>query len=136
MNEFMVNFKEKMQVIEEMARALNVRIEMLEAENTELRAKLNDGWSDRVTFENVVEQIASNEDPAQRDEARKIFEPMLKKEMARKLRAEIKRKVKEMIEETTPQVQKIDVQGDYVVNKNVSKEVNGVAARATGIIIN
>ena len=96
MNEFMVNFKEKMQVIEEMARALNVRIEMLEAENTELRAKLNDGWSDRVTFENVVEQIASNEDPALRDEGRKLFEPMLKKEMARKLRAAIKHKVKEM----------------------------------------
>ena len=96
MNEFMLNFEEKMRAIEEMVRALNVRIEVLEAENTELRARLNDGWNDRVTFENVVEQIASNEDPALRDEGRKIFEPMLKKEMARKLRAAIKHKVKEM----------------------------------------
>ena len=95
-NELMTVFHEKMRAVEEMVRAMNVRLETLEAENTELRAKLNDGWYDRVTFENVVEQIAACEDAKERDEARKIFEPMLKKEMARKLRAEIKRKVKEL----------------------------------------
>ena len=95
-NELMTVFHEKMRAVEEMVRAMSVRLETLEAENTELRAKLNDGWYDRVTFENVVEQIAACEDAKERDEARKIFEPMLKKEMARKLRAEIKRKVKEL----------------------------------------
>ncbi|MCR4835234.1 MAG: hypothetical protein K5899_02455 [Bacteroidaceae bacterium] len=95
-NELMTVFHEKMRAVEEMVRAMDVRLETLEAENTELRARLNDGWYDRVTFENVVEQIAACEDAKERDEARKIFEPMLKKEMARKLRAEIKRKVKEL----------------------------------------
>ena len=71
------------------------RAAMLEAENIAMKSRLNDGWSDRVTFENVVEQIAACEDTKERDEARKIFEPMLKREMARKLRAEIKRKVNE-----------------------------------------
>ena len=56
---------------------------------------MNDGWTDRVTYDNMVEQIASYEDPAQRDEARKLIEPMLKKNMVRKLRADIKRKVNE-----------------------------------------
>ena len=44
----------------------------------------------------MVEQIASYEDPAQRDEARKLIEPMLKKNMVRKFRADIKRKANEL----------------------------------------
>lgn len=68
------------------------RIAALEIENE----KLNDGWTNRVTYDNVVEQIAACEDPSERDEARKLFEPMLKRDMARKFREDIRRKVQEM----------------------------------------
>ena len=52
----------------------------------------------RVTYDNVVDLIASNEDAAVRDQTRKVFEPLLKKETARKLQRDVKRKVKEMEE--------------------------------------
>ena len=51
---------------------------------------------DAIEFEEAAKKALACEDAKERDEARKIFEPMLKKEMARKLRAEIKRKVKEL----------------------------------------
>jgi hypothetical protein len=49
-----------------------------------------------VTYENVVELIASYEDASQRDEARKLLEPLLKKEQVRQLRRDIRQKVKEL----------------------------------------
>lgn len=70
--------------------------EELERNYAALKARLNDGWTDRVTYENVVEQIAACEDASERDDARKLFEPMLKRDMARKFREDIKKKVKEM----------------------------------------
>ncbi len=64
----------------------------------ELAKYRNDDWTGRVTYDNVVDLIASNEDAAVRDQTRKVFEPLLKKETARKLQRDVKRKVKEMEE--------------------------------------
>lgn len=71
------------------------RIAELEEELAKYR---NDEWTGRVTYDNVVDLIASNEDAAVRDQTRKVFEPLLKKETARKLQRDVKRKVKEMEE--------------------------------------
>lgn len=71
------------------------RIAELEEELAKYR---NDDWTGRVTYDNVVDLIASNEDAAVRDQTRKVFEPLLKKETARKLQRDVKRKVKEMEE--------------------------------------
>lgn len=84
------------QTLDKAKEDLRIQMNELKAENEELKARMNDGWTDRVTYDNMVEQIASYEDPAQRDEARKLVEPMLKKNMVRKLRADIKRKVNEL----------------------------------------
>ena len=71
------------------------RVAELEEELAKYR---NDEWTGRVTYDNVVDLIASNEDAAVRDQTRKVFEPLLKKETARKLQRDVKRKVKEMEE--------------------------------------
>jgi hypothetical protein len=75
------------------------KIEAQENQIQELARELdrlkNDPWSSRVTYENVVELIAQNEDPAVRDETRKVFEPLLKKEQVRMLRRDVKKKVDE-----------------------------------------
>ena len=60
------------------------RVATLEAEKARLedtveQLKKDDEWTSRVTYENVVEQIASNEDASKRDDARRMFEPLLKK---------------------------------------------------------
>ena len=107
----MKNVNEKIREWAEMAHEMVVKLEELEATKLELATaqaeikalkaeldamkKADDEWGSRVTYDNMVEQIASYEDPAQRDEARKLIEPMLKKNMVRKLRADIKRKVNE-----------------------------------------
>lgn len=75
---------------------LQRRLATLEAENAAMKARLNDGWSDRVTYDNMVEQIAACEDASERDDARKLVEPMLKKDMMRKFREDIRRKVQEL----------------------------------------
>ena len=72
------------------------RAAALEAENAAMKAQLNNGWTERVTYDNVVEQIAACEDASERDDARKLIEPMLKKEMVRRFREDIRRKVQEM----------------------------------------
>ncbi|MCR5140344.1 MAG: hypothetical protein K6B45_09310 [Bacteroidaceae bacterium] len=64
----------------------------------------NDPWASRVTYDNVVEQIAACEDPHDRDDARRIFEPMLKRDMVRRFRADIRRKAMEMHEPKAPPV--------------------------------
>ena len=71
------------------------RVAELEEELAKYR---NDDWTGRVTYDNVVDLIASNEDAAVRDQTRKVFEPLLKKETARKLQRDVKRKVKEIEE--------------------------------------
>ena len=73
-------------------------IRELEQENERLllEQQKNDLWSSRVTYENVVELIASYEDASQRDEARKLLEPLLKKDQVRQLRRDIRLKVKEL----------------------------------------
>ena len=75
-----------------------LRNKELEQENERLRGEQTrqDLWSSRVTYENVVELIASYEDASQRDEARKLLEPLLKKEQVRQLRRDIRLKVKEL----------------------------------------
>ena len=83
------------------------RVATLEAEKARLEVKVeqlqlkkDDEWTSRVTYENVVEQIASNEDASKRDDARKVFEPLLKRSQVTQLRRDIKRRVKELNEES------------------------------------
>ena len=81
------------------------RVATLEAEKArlevkQLQSKKDDEWTSRVTYENVVEQIASNEDASKRDDARKVFEPLLKRSQVTQLRRDIKRRVKELNDES------------------------------------
>lgn len=93
-NSLMVNYDEMTCRLEQ----AEERIRELEQENERLllEQQKNDLWSSRVTYENVVELIASYEDASQRDEARKLLEPLLKKEQVRQLRRDIRLKVKEL----------------------------------------
>ena len=61
--------------------------------------KKSDEWASRVTYEGVVEQIAACEDAKERDEARKLIEPLLKKIQVTQFRRDIKKRVKELNEE-------------------------------------
>ena len=61
--------------------------------------KKDNEWSSRVTYEGVVEQIAACEDAKERDEARKLIEPLLKKSQVTQFRRDIKKRVKELNEE-------------------------------------
>ena len=94
------------------------RLEQSEARNRELELEKerllseqqkNGLWASRVTYENVVELIAQNEDPAVRDETRKVFEPLLKKEQVRQLRRDVKKKVKELEAAEEPAEELIEV---------------------------
>ena len=81
------------------------RVTALESENAALtdtleQWKQNDDWSSRVTYDNVVDQIASLEDASKRDDARKMIEPLLKKGQAAQFRRDIKKRVKELNEES------------------------------------
>jgi hypothetical protein len=83
---------------------LRQRVAALESENEALTEtmeqwKKGDEWSNRVTYENMVEQIAACEDPKERDEARKLIEPLLKKGQVTQFRRDIKRRAKELNEE-------------------------------------
>lgn len=77
----------------------NEKIKKLE-EALEQRKK-EDEWSSRVTYEGVVEQIAACEDAKERDEARKLIEPLLKKAQVTQFRRDIKKRVKELNEDST-----------------------------------
>jgi uncharacterized protein YeeX (DUF496 family) len=83
---------------------LRQRVAALESENTALtdtinQWKNNDEWSSRVTYDNVVDQIASLEDASKRDDARRVFEPLLKRAQVNQLRRDIKKRVKELNDE-------------------------------------
>ena len=80
---------------------LRQRLATLESENAALTEtveqwKKGDEWSSRVTYDNVVDQIASLEDTSKRDDARRMFEPLLKKSQVTQFRRDIKRRVKEL----------------------------------------
>ena len=93
---------ENLQVLRAEFERQTARIAELEQQNAELRSEndqlRNDPWSSRVTYDNVVDQIASNEDAAQRDFARKLIEPLLKRTQVNQLRKDIKKRVKELNE--------------------------------------
>ncbi len=83
---------------------LQQRVAALESENAALTETLeqwkhNDEWSNRVTYDNVVDQIASLEDASKRDDARRMFEALLKKNQVTQFRRDIKHRVKELNEE-------------------------------------
>ncbi len=84
---------------------LRQRVAALESENTALtdtleQWKSNDEWSNRVTYDNVVDQIASLEDTSKRDDARRMFEPLLKKSQVAQFRRDIKHRVRELNEDS------------------------------------
>ncbi len=74
--------------------------EKVQLEDAIEQARKGDEWSSRVTYENIVDQIASNEDAAQRDNARRLIEPLLKRSQVTQLRKDIKKRVKELNEES------------------------------------
>ena len=83
---------------------LQQRVSALERDNAALneiieQRKRDDEWSSRVTYENVVDQIASLEDASKRDDARRMIEPLLKRSQVTQLRKDIKRRVKELNED-------------------------------------
>ena len=89
---------------------LRQRVAKLESENAALAEtieqwKRNDEWASRVTYEGVVEQIAACEDAKERDEARKLIEPLLKRGQAKQFRKDIKKRVKELDEESANDVE-------------------------------
>ena len=107
------------------------RVKALEAENTALREQLNDGWTGRVTYDAMVEQIAACEDTRERDDARKLIEPMLKRDMARRFREDIRLKVQQThtddIRERNQTAQEI------VLHKYVENEFHKVEQGGIGI---
>ncbi|MBO4612196.1 MAG: hypothetical protein J5671_03395 [Bacteroidaceae bacterium] len=99
------------------------RIQELEQENEQLRneQQKEDEWSSRVTYEGVVEQIAACEDAKERDEARKLIEPLLKKDTATRFRKDIRRRVKELSDGGSANITIGKVEGDFNVNKAVKQ---------------
>ncbi len=101
---WMTHFGTIQQVLEENAQ-LKERVAALEAENAVLtdtleQWKSNDEWSNRVTYDSVIDQIASLEDASKRDDARRMFESLLKKSQVTQFRRDIKKRVKELNEES------------------------------------
>jgi hypothetical protein len=85
---------------------LRQRVAKLESENAAFSEtieqwKKGDEWASRVTYEGVVEQIAACEDAKERDEARKLIEPLLKRSQVTQFRRDIKKRVKELNEENS-----------------------------------
>jgi len=120
--ELMMQLGTIQQMLEENAQ-LKERVAALEAENAALtdtidQWKKGDEWSSRVTYENVVEQIAACEDAKKRDEARKLIEPLLKKSQVTQFRRDIKRRVKELNEESDAYS---DAQVARVLERNAGK---------------
>ena len=103
MTQLMTHFATMQQALEENVQ-LKQRVASLESENAALTETLeqwknNDEWSNRVTYDNVVDQIASLEDTSKRDDARRMFEPLLKKGQVTQFRRDIKRRVRELNED-------------------------------------
>jgi len=119
-------FNEIQQIFAENER-LQQRVATLESENAALtdtleQRKNNDEWSNRVTYDNVVDQIASLEDASKRDDARRLIEALLKKSQVTQFRRDIKRRVKELNEE-----------GDAYSDKQVVQVLEACAGK--GLVI-
>jgi len=98
------NYLNGIQLVLEENKQLRQQVAMLENKIEALtdtidQSKKNDEWSNRVTYDNVVDQIASLEDASKRDDARRMFEAMLKKSQVAQFRKDIKHRVKELNEE-------------------------------------
>ena len=96
-------FKRMQQALADNER-LQQRVAALESENAALTDTLeqwknNDEWSNRVTYDNVVDQIASLEDTSKRDDARRMIEGLLKKSQVAQFRRDGKKRVKELNED-------------------------------------
>ena len=103
--QYLQNFQSLVVNYEEMSSRLEqaeLRIKELEQETERLLSEQqkNNLWSSRVTYENVVDQIASLEDTSKRDDARRMIEPLLKKGQVTEFRRDIKRRVKELNEDS------------------------------------
>lgn len=139
----MKSLNEKVREWAEMAHEMVAKLDELETTKLELATaqaeikalkaeldamkKADDEWASRVTYENVVDQIALYEDPAQRDEARKVFAPLLKKNMVTKMHRDIKRRAKELNGEganITIQQAEVKVQspGNNIAHTIINKE--------------
>lgn len=99
--QFLQSFQNLIVNYDDMAARLEqcrLKIHELEQENGRLlvEQQKNGSWASRVTYENMVELIASYEDASQRDEARKLIEPLLKKDQVKQLRRDIRIKVQEL----------------------------------------
>lgn len=100
----LANYLNGIQLVLEENKQLRQQVAMLENKIEALtdtidQSKKNDEWSNRVTYDNVVDQIASLEDASKRDDARRMFEAMLKKSQVAQFRKDIKHRVKELNEE-------------------------------------
>ena len=98
------NYLNGIQLVLEENKQLRQQVAMLENKIEALtdtidQSKKKDEWSNRVTYDNVVDQIASLEDASKRDDARRMFEAMLKKSQVAQFRKDIKHRVKELNEE-------------------------------------
>jgi len=103
MTQLMTFFNTLQQALEDNVQ-LRQRVATLEKENAAVTETLeqwknNDEWSNRVTYDNVVDQIASLEDASMRDDARRLIEALLKKSQVTQFRRDIKKRVKELNEE-------------------------------------
>ena len=117
--QWMEYFNDVQQLITDYQR-LKHRVAELQEANAGLadaveQLKKGDEWSNRVTYENVVDQIASLEDTAQRDNARRLIEPLLKRTQVNQMRKDIKRRVKELNEDSSTSivVEHMTVEGNY-----------------------
>ena len=63
------------------------------------QSRKGDEWAQRVTFDAVVDEIASDEDAAQRDLHRRFIELLLPQKLVKLLRRAVKKRVKEINEE-------------------------------------
>ena len=112
--------KQKDEEMKKMQQEWEVEKKKIAADVDEMNKK--DEWSKRVTYEGVVEQIAACEDPSKRDDARRLVEPLLSKSQVTQFRRDIKRRVKELNEESgTPNITIGNVAGDFNVNKAVKQ---------------
>ena len=115
------------------------RVAELEKEIKALRASYAnvvplDDFTENITLLSAADYIGEKESDVTRDTLIAMFDTLLTKKVTKeKLKRNIRKKIAETKAMDGPSVQKIDVQGDYVVTKHVDNEVNGVAAGATGI---
>lgn len=118
---------EKDKEIKELKAVHKKEIDEVVADNEALKAELealkkyDDEWGSRVTYDNMVEQIAACEDTKERDEARKLIEPLLKRSTVARFRRDIRNRAKELNEGNGANITIQHVAGDFAVNKTVNQ---------------